>query len=76
MPSYRIARNCIDAEAMITTRCTCCNGIKLLLIDNQDRIRAVVSVSIEELRDTLARAQAGELPPYDVRPVSGGRLHS
>lgn len=75
--ALRFARNCLDAEAVVPARCPCCTGIKLMLLDNQDRIRAVASVSIEELRSVLADAEAGKLPPFDIRqsPIAHGTSH-
>ena len=61
----RFARNCVEAEYMIPARCSCCGGIKFLLIDGQERVRAIGQVSVEELRAVLSDAEAGRLPPFD-----------
>lgn len=61
---YRIARNCVEAEFVIPARCPCCSGIKLLLVDNQDRIRAIASISADELERVVAESKAGTLEPF------------
>lgn len=72
MPMVRIARNCINAEAMTPTQCPCCGAIKLLLVDGQDRVRAIAELTLDALKGIVAEAEAGKLEPFD--PVSAGTL--
>ena len=71
MEFVRFARNCVDAESIVPTRCLCCEGIKLLLLDSQNRVRAIGSLSIDELRSVLANAEAGKLPPFKTEKIGG-----
>jgi hypothetical protein len=70
MPTLRFARNCIDAESTVAARCPCCDAIKLLICDGQDRVRAIADFTADDLRGILADYEAGTLPPFN--PVQGG----
>lgn len=67
---FRVARNCLDAPEILVARCACCSDIKLLLLDNQERIRAIATVTLDQLKGVVADAEAGKIPAFDLRPPS------
>lgn len=71
MPAIRFARNCVTADSVLPAQCECCAGIKLLLVDDRERIRALATVTLEELKAVVAAAEAGKLSPFRTYEVGG-----
>jgi hypothetical protein len=75
MKGFRVARNCIDAEELLVARCPCCSDIKLLLLDNQERIRAIGTLSLEHVKSIVADAEAGRIPAFNISDGNSAGLH-
>ena len=75
MKGFRVSRNCFEPHGMLAAKCPCCSDIKLLMLDSQERIRTIVSLTVEQLRDLLTDAESGSLPPFNVTGVAPHRTH-
>ena len=66
MEKARFSADCVESSFVLAARCRCCDGVKLLMLDETESILAIGTVSVSDLRCVLSLADAGALPAIDL----------